>query len=245
VTSREEEFRYFAAFREARPDLSLDVFEHRDRPDFMVSMDGSRIGIEVTRYSPEVNPGVPRPEEQVSLQHWTLELARDMYFDAGGPPISVHAVFDRYRVLTKKRARELAEQISTYLLGSSKKWLVYRRREYGDLVRDKFLPELASLDAIRVSPDRHAAWITGQVGWSLRAQKEDIRRVALRKENKLAAYRKSCDAIWLLIVFDILGNEFEMRPPVEPVEFAISTGFDRIFCLAPERRRCVEVPVTR
>jgi hypothetical protein len=243
--TREDEARYFDAFREARPDLPLGEFKHGDKPDFLGLLGSTKIGIEVTRYSPEKQAGLPFPDEQESLQQRTLSSARDAYEADGGRPVNMHAIFRQYPALTKKRVHALSAEIAHVVRGSRGPLYEYRRSGLDDLIGTVFLPEIASLRATWVPTREHAHWYAGSRGWPYHAQERDIGRIVNRKEKRVQTYRGTCDEIWLLMAFDSSAAEFEVRPPVEPVDFRIATSFDRIFCLSPATLRCVEVPVTR
>lgn len=243
--SRPEEAAYFQAFLDARPDLQLELIKHEDRPDFRVRRGQSQVGVEVTRFSPERQSGMPIPEEQESLQQWTMESARSAYYKEGGTPIHVSAGFDSGLRLTKKRAPELARVIASFLLGNTRSLLVYQHSEFDEILYDAFLPELSALSAIRVAAEGDGAWITNHFAWPRHADEDDVRRVVAEKERKIGAYRQGCDEIWLLVVFDLHVGEVGVELPTPSVLFTVPTKFDRVFCLSPSGRRCVEAPLTR
>ncbi|HEU0298623.1 MAG TPA: hypothetical protein VFR37_04195 [Longimicrobium sp.] len=244
-SNQKVEARYFEAFREARPDLPLGDFEHRDKPDFLGRIGHTQVGIEVTRYSPEKKDGLPVQNEQEGLQHQTMSLARNAYEARGGRPMHVLVVFRHYPALTKKRTRELSRELADFVLGSPHRFIEYRRSGLDDMTGGRFLPEVEKLSAYRAPAEESSTWHAGGLGWPLHAHAEDICRTVLAKASKTKAYRVVCDEIWLLVVFDRLNAEFEVRPPTAPVGFAVPTDFDRIFCLDPTRSVCVEVPVIR
>jgi hypothetical protein len=241
---REEETAFFEAFCHAKPDLQLVDFIHRDKPDFVGIRGEKRIGVEVTRYSPARRPGAPSDDEQGGLQHWAMSLAREKYEDAGGAPIDVQAVFDRNHPLTKKTARQLSEEIAHFLTGESRALIMYERSTFDDVVGITYLRGLVSIRAIRVPTEAHAAWLPVQMGWVRHAESEDIVHAAREKEKRVTEYRHVCDELWLLIGFPVSGGEIHVKIPIEPVDFAVPSAFQRIFCVLPAGPSCVEVPVT-
>ncbi|HYW12113.1 MAG TPA: hypothetical protein VE871_09150 [Longimicrobium sp.] len=243
-SSHELEASYFQAFLHARPDLQLEFIKHQDRPDFLAYCGSARIGVEVTRFSPENQPGLPRPEEQESLQQWTMELARSIYQRQGGAPMDVKVSFSSDRRIDKRRAPELAAELASFILGNTRAFLVYQHSDFDDILGCSFLPELEALSAFRVPTEGDGAWSANNFGWRRHAGESDVRRVLEgKKEKRIKSYRESCDELWLLIVFDGPYGDIHDDLPVEPVAFTMSTGFDRIFCLSPAGPRCVEVPV--
>lgn len=241
--SRQEEAAYFEAFLAVRRDLIFESVEHEDKPDFRGQRGSSRIGVEVTRFSPTRRPGYPIPEEQESLQRWTMDMARATYQAGGGGPIHVSAMFNNDVPLTKKRAGEVAKEIANFLLAETRPLLIYQQSEFDTLFEDAFIPELGYLSAVRVASEDETAWSAGYHGWVRHADAHDIHRVLEGKEKRVELYREACDELWLLIVFDVSYGSIADELPTDPVEFVIPTGFDRIFCLSPAGPRCVEVPV--
>ena len=68
-------------------------------------------------------------------------------------------------------------------------------------------------------------------------------RVLVRKEPLLSSYLRHCDQAWLVVVFEIRGGTLHTEGPVRPIEFAVKTGFARVFCLDSLASRCVDIPV--
>lgn len=238
-----EEARYFEAFLGARPDIRLENVAHGDRPDFVGYSGATRVGVEVTRFSPVTKKGLPKPEEQESLARWTMTQAWEKYRAMGAPPLHVHAIFSRFQRLTKERSPELAGEIARFLAAHARLLQVYHQSDFRDSIGDDFLPEVAALTACRVATDEQSGWYSGQFGWVRHADDIDVKRAMTAKESRVAAYRVGCDELWLLIVFDLLGGETYVRPPASPCAFSVHSGFDRVFCLAPMGSMCVEVPV--
>jgi hypothetical protein len=243
MSARDQEFRYFEAFLRARPDLQLTSFVHSDSPDFLAYSERKKVGVEVTRFSPQTHKASPNPEEQDSLRRRTMDLAYQAYRATGGAPLHVQATFSPYQRLTKGRVTALAREMVSFLSNHSRPLLVYDRADFTHWVGDEFLPELTSLTAFRVSTEEHSGWHAGQSGWVRHADERDIRRVVSGKESRITTYRAHCEELWLVIVFELLGGDTYVRPPATPLEFGVATNFDRVFCLAPIGSVCVDVPV--
>lgn len=246
MPSKEAETQHLESFLRAQPELglALDKVDPYERPDFIARMGNRRIGIEVTRYSPLVQPGAPRPDEQDSLRSWTMELAREAYQETEGPPLNVDAIFKSYPPLTKQRAPKLANEIANFLLSRSPELItLYRSAAFDYRSGENFLPELAALNAFRVPTEAHGVWYDGQGTWVRHAEESDVVRTVLVKERHVPQYRQQCEELWLLIVFDLLAADTHVAPPATPVAFTVRTSFDRVFCLAPAGDRCVEVPI--
>jgi hypothetical protein len=103
------------------------------------------------------------------------------------------------------------------------------------------LPELAGLTALRVPTEAHGVWYGGEGAWVRHATEGDLNRVIGTKERHVPVYRRKCDELWLLIVFEMLAGGTYVAPPVAPASFAVCTSFDRVFCISAVGTACVEV----
>jgi hypothetical protein len=244
MSSKEEEERYIRSFFRTRPDLHRAEPEPCERPDFVLSVDARRIGIEVTRFSPLVESGYPSPDEQDSLRRRTINLARQSYERAGGAPLYVHAIFSSHPPLTRQRAPELAGQIASLLQSRTQVLTVYNSVEVDYRNLRPLLPELTMLSALRVPTDEYSVWYDGEGARVQHAGAAEIARVVAGKESRIPSYREKCEELWLLIAFEFLAGSTHVEAPTDPCTFSISSNFDRVFCLASTGNRCVEIPLT-
>lgn len=239
-------------FLRCKPELVQGKIIECERPDFVIHSGERRIGIEVTQFELPHEDGEPRPEEQDSLRRHTVRVAWEQYRDKGGPPLHVQITFDKHIRLTKRRVPELATGIAGYLSRINVKvWHEYRKPpqlpKLGKIRSYNFLPEVERISAVRSSEDRETWFADRGGGWPYRAQLDDLTPILQKKEPRIPSYRKECDEIWLLIVFEPLKqkNDIQVKVPRQPVEFTIATDFDRLFCLDPYKLRYVEIPLER
>ncbi len=143
MDSREAEAFYFDRFI-ALSGIEIDATSHKDKPDFRFDAGGKRIGLEITRFSPEVPFGVPRPETQHSLRTRTMNLARRAYHAEGGRPLHVQASFSESSPLSKKRAPVLAKEIADFFLVHASSLIEYQSSNFGPQFDRPFLPEILS-----------------------------------------------------------------------------------------------------
>lgn len=195
------------------------VIEEHEVPDFIVRADSSCVGIEVTEYFRPERPMGSHPKEQEALMHHITDRATTLCREHGAPPLWAVVSFTRGVRLLKPDVEVAAAAIArTCMLGG------------GRVVNEGQLP--ASIDDITVHllGPKHDATVTA-VGttWVPPADENELARIVASKEAKLAAYRSSCDTIWLLIV---IGG-FQLSSMTEtPVNVGpIKSSFDRLLLL--------------
>lgn len=232
---------YFYRFLELSG-VGFGDWQHQDRPDFLCTVTSGRIGAEVTRFSPAVQIGSPRPETQQSLRSHTMNLARREYYKLNGHPLHVRASFRNSHPLTKKRAPGLAMEIAEFLLASDRPLVHYHASGLERLIGPGSLPELQTLDAVRVSRESYGAWYPDRSAWVRHASESDIARIVSTKEPLVADYLHACEEVWLLIVFEFLAGDIHVAVPVEPPAFEIATKFARLYCLEPTKNVLVRIP---
>ena len=180
--------------------------------------------------------------EQAGLRDWIVSQARTLLSRAGGAPLHVSVLFTEYPPLTKQRSRTLAQELAQFLISSSRAFISYSQSHFLDDVTSEPFPEIASISAVRVPDESYSSWSTGAGGWVRHASAGEVQRIVSKKEARLPTYRLVCTHAWLLIAFDVCAAGDAIHAPTEPVDFAVQTNFDRVFCLNVVNRRVSEIP---
>lgn len=242
MASKEQERYYVESLAGVVPELAAAELKESEAPDFLIETRTGLIGVEVTEFDDPPSPGMPRAMEQSGLRDWILSQARTLYDRAGGAPLHVSVLFTEYPPLTKHRSRTLAQELAEFLTGSSQALISYSQSRFLDDVTSEHFPEIASISAVRVPDESYSSWSTGAGGWVRHASALEVQRIVSKKEPRLPTYRLRCTHAWLLIAFDLYGAGDAIHAPTEPVDFAVQTDFDRVFCLNVVNRRVSEVP---
>lgn len=245
MPSKEGERADLESFLRSRPDLGLRNPENSESPDFLFNHSGSRLGIELTRFSPPRDGSKFVPHEQDSLRKRVMGEARRVYEEAGGAPLHVDAIFNDHRPLKPSRVPELADELSEYLGWKAAGVPVYKEVPFS--VRDKYpyLVEIAHVTAFRVPEPSYGIWYAGQGGWVSQASEDDFARILMEKEPRVTTYLKNCDNVWLVVVFDTMAGADHVESPATPGQFNLPTEFQRVFSLDRIGDRSVEIPCRR
>lgn len=216
-----------------------------ESPDIVLVRDGATIGVELTRYSNPARSGEPVPEEQTGLRKTVLHRAKRKFESRSETQLRVGVVFSPSAKLHPSRVQTLSDAIASWLLfrlAGQPEW-TRAQADAGDEDGDWLPPELSAVFALVTPSLSNTHWYPAQAGWVSHASGEDVARIVAAKERKLASYREKCERAVLLIVFD--GTPHSARAvhaPTEPLEFAISTKFDAVYCLDELERRLVSIP---
>lgn len=192
--------------------ISPASIEPLDPPDFLIDLEGRKVGIEVTELFIRSNKSEahPQPEEEPLLQaaesitNLIVSKARKIYFDAGNPPVLSTIWFSDRITLDKKKGDQIAEliahQIQTMSLQNSQA-VAWRSSE--DENEERYLSEsVAIIHTYRVPELRFARWTVARPGLVATLTPKHLQEVIDKKAKKINSYKKVAEEIWLLIVVD-------------------------------------------
>jgi len=242
MANKERERRHLEALAKGSNDPSLLGALNSESPDFFLPGSPS-VGIELTDFSHSYGSFPTSMREQSSLRNRAVELAEELYY-AEAPNQAWDAEFDfrDWPLLTKARVSEVAGYLAS-LLTIRRDFLQLDNSELMGMYTAPQIPEVARIQATRVSTRAHGVWQTALGGWVHHAGSAEIESIVRRKEKHLSRYKQSCELVWLVIVFDIHSAGDRVAEPMCPVSFAVPSSFDRLLCLDPVPPRVVEVPV--
>jgi len=196
--------------------ISPTSVEPRDPPDFLIDLEGRKIGIEVTElFIRSRSKGHPRPEGKPFLQdiesitNQIVSTARKIYFDAGNPLLKAEIWFSDQITLDKKKgdqvAKLIANQIQSMSLQDSQAavWrsseAEYEERslsEWIDIICTQRVPEYRDAQW----KDRFAQWTVARPGLVAPLTPKHLQEAIDKKAKKIDSYKKCAEEIWLLIV---------------------------------------------
>jgi len=244
MADKNRERGHLEALAEGLNDPSLIEAVNSESPDFILARSPS-IGIEVTDFSYRYGSFSTSVREQSSLRDRAVELAEELYY-AHSPIQDWDAEFEfrDWPRLTKPRVNEVANYLAS-LLTIRKDFLQLDNSEFMGTYTIPQIPEVARIQATRVTTRDHGVWQPALGGWVYHAGSGEIESIVREKEKNLSRYKQSCELIWLVIVFDIHSAGDRVAEPALPVSFAVDSSFDRLLCLDAVSRRVIEVPITR
>ena len=226
--------------------ISPASIEPLDPPDFLIDLEGRKVGIEVTELFIRSNKSEahPQPEEEPLLQaaesitNLIASKARKNYFDAGNPPVLSTIWFSDRITLDKKKGDQIAEliahQIQTMSLQNSQA-VAWRSSEDENEERSLF-ESVAIIQTYRVPELRFARWTVARAGLVACLTSKHLQEVIDKKAEKIGAYKKYAEEIWLLIVADRTrpSQKLSVAPDL-PLD-SVSSPFTKTFyyCYAAE-----------
>ena len=109
--------------------ISPTCIQKLDPPDFLIEVEGRKVGIEVTELfiRSSKSEAHPRPAEDPLLQKVEsntdriVSEARRIYFDAGNPPVLSTIIFSDRITLDKKKGDQIAKLIASQIQSMSLK----------------------------------------------------------------------------------------------------------------------------
>ena len=183
-----------------------------ESPDFLIDIEGRTVGIEVTELfiRSDKSEAHPQPEEEPLLQaaesitNLIVSKAREIYFDAGNAPVLSTIWFSDRITLDKKKGDQIAELIAHQIQSMSLKnsqAVAWRSSE--DENDERSLSESVAIIRTYKVPDlRFARWTVARPGLVATLTRKHLQEVIDKKAEKINAYKKRAEEIWLLIVAD-------------------------------------------
>ena len=213
------------ALRAFYPKFPDGPVEATEEPDFIVHARSGAVGIEITEYfGPERIDGSPL-QEQESLCHQIANVATRMCIEFSVPNLYVAVSFERERRIVKKDVVPVAEAISKMVSDSAADvdWSL-------KVVNDGQLPECID-DILIYRPAGLPEPFVGFTAttWVPPVAEGHLKQAVLKKEKKLAAYRRRCSEVWLVIVIDGFRIASQSELPADVAR--VTTAFDRVIVL--------------
>lgn len=200
-----------------------------EKPDFIIQRKPSCIGVEVTRYLVQPEPGEHPKKEQESLRDQVLELASEEFSRQDNRLVHVNVLFSSSKTIYKRNIHSIANDIVTIVckfdveLGSFETIQTLGRSQFN-------LPdEVISITVARSRNLSRSYWNANDVGFIPECGINDIQMILNQKESKVEKYREICPNIWLLIVASGFGLSSYSDFPEEIFSQRYSSSFDRIF----------------
>ena len=237
MPDKDRERRYLTALRHCVDDLLLGDAVESERPDFLIGSRPTRTGIEFTEYHHPPSRG-ERPHQEIqSLQDRVVSLAENLHYKAGGPALYVSAIFGSHGRLSKETVGPIAKALADAVLSQDVPKSM--RGENVEILRDPLPPEIVHVSVHGSVDGEDRLWQAGAGGWVAQIGPFDVQREIARKQRTVRTARKRCDALWLVIVHNIVrGAPCELSEQAKTAEYTHS--FNRVFWLDPHSPQAIE-----
>lgn len=220
------ELRLVKLFREGCSDFPGGELRHQDAPDFVVA-DGV-LGIEVTGVYRPRSPDDYCVREQESLRRRVMNSAHAKCRQAGLPGLYVSAILGRLSVASlPKLVNTLAELVESNVPPPGER--ISLAYAFAGAWDD---PVLSSLAITRPLGLEDSLWCaTSGAEFLAPATPALLQERIDKKEGRIEAYRRSAQAVWLLIVMDDHAASGDFSIPTDLLRHEYSTNFDRVYLM--------------
>lgn len=228
--------------------IEANIEKDWENPDFIIQVDGKRIGVELTNlYIPTHPTRIPMQAEE-SAENKLLAHARTLYEQSGGKPVQVTALFGASSLLSplNKEARNriaaaLAAQVMKRSLHSMER-LVYRLDDFDDdeLENSTLLHWFSSVTVLGVPTQEMAHWGAARAGWASELSLSELQALVDKKAERLEDYRRVVPENWLLITSDGTKPSQMFRPELTFEPRDLKSPFERTFYFGHPRRMFFE-----
>lgn len=226
-TTKELERKLFAEFCRLNPWLKLRLVDQPEppAPDVLAEFGDDMIGIEIMRYFSSEHR-----KQCESEDNYTLDLAKRHYESNVHRNVNVRVSWAPYR------SRRVADRSAVALAVS--KFVSTSVPPVGSslTIDTDALPAPLDQAVNYISLERFAAcsdncWRSNLAGWFAPLQVEDVQELINRKEQNIGDYKKSCEAVWLIISTENSPSAWcQLAPAAESATY--KTMFDRVFIVA-------------
>lgn len=217
------------------PDLIEQEFaiengnDHGEPDLFVRRAGGITLGIEVTRLR---HPNVGRFSKSAidSARSDICRRAKQIYQESCRPRVRMNAY------ITDGPYRN-CEEVARYIANLVSERVANDEVVSVDLWPSQGAPVEIHLTAWVCDENDLGEWTINSVGETLILTCENVQKVISRKGGKLQGYRKSCDAVWLLIMSLAFPAWSDYSVPVEAHEWQLEHEFDGVlvYCQSTDR----------
>jgi hypothetical protein len=223
----------FNAARGSCPLIPAGKYVQREEPDFLITSESGRVGLELTELLRPAKDGERRPVAEESRHNKVVQRAEQLYRSMpNAKPIKVSVGFN-YGIEYDEKA--MAQSLARFVLAHSH--LGSRAATFCDNLPVLFF--FIRLD----SHEPGRAWWGGESGgYTLPDVYKELALTITAKNNKLPAYRTNLPGIpiWLLIYTGVAVSR-SMSIPHGLEEWRQPFGFDRVIFFACIERNCSEI----
>lgn len=232
ASKKDDEAFYLQRFLARLPSFPEGRIEAFEEPDFLVYRSDSILGIELTELHREPPVGALPQQAREAMRQRVIERAQEIYLAENHPIARVTVFLNERTHVGKSEVEQLANQICDLAIRNLPGPNSSGEEAY-DWTNRAYFPEI--VDTIRV---RRLDAITEThfncpgATWVASLSRADIDRKLVAKEPKYAAYRKSCNEVWLVINADVRSMSTWFQFDSAPLSETFETSFDKVFVLS-------------
>ena len=231
VTKKQRERHFLRAFFNLSGLPAQIVEVDHEAPDFILRLEGRKIGLELTEIFIESESGSIQPRARESIGRRVAAQARQRYEELAGKPVHVTIELSLGPELLKLNRAKTAEQLAAFILALDPplgQYVAWQRAR----LNDPLPSEIQYLHILAVPSWNMAHWYVPSSGWVAPLTEQIIQASIDEKWKKLGQYRVAASESWLVVAIEgaSASQLFDRLSDVRPE--AIVSPFDRTYFLS-------------
>jgi hypothetical protein len=233
--------------------ISPSSIKPLDPPDFLIDLEGRKVGIEVTelfiRRNKSEEPPQPKREPLLqaveSITNLIVCKAREIYFAADNPHVCATIWFSDQITLDKTRVDQLAKDIANQIQSMNLQNPQVFRWSSSEAEIDHPLSESVFLIHAQGVPDRRFAhWTVARPGVVAPLTRKHLQEAINEKAKKISVYKEKAgtEEVWLLIFVDrTRPSQMLSVAPGFPLD-SVSSPFTKTFYCGYVTKEVIDLP---
>lgn len=210
--------------------------EKSERPDFIISKDGSKIGIELTELMDEEYGGSSLAAKY-SSEDKIVKLSRINFDLLTNKRIFANLHFRDKLKIKSNRKEQISREIATILVNTTNNYpnVLIHNLEINDNLPNELLN--IYFDIAPFLEDSHFMAMRGK--WTGPFNINELNRIVEKKDKNLFAYKTRTDQVYLVIIEGFIPNS--MYGEFLNSGTLIKNGFDKVFLLRIMSKKLFEI----
>lgn len=224
------EERYFLEeFLKLRPELGVDDIRDEEAPDFLATVGGETVGIELVQFVFPHCGGIS-PQALDNYRGQFSKRLRERHAARGIPAVTVGLHLTHHEILMAAANREaLAETLLDFIAARIPPEGPHVRYDFDDLPSDLYAKGVSSISILRHHALTKPFWSVSQSGFIPESTGNLVQAVVDRKNQNCEAYRTKTQQLWLLIISGSKGLHSILDFDGDVLTPEYQTSFDRVF----------------
>jgi hypothetical protein len=217
----------------------------RERPDALVQLGDTIVGIEVTTLVEATARQVTPPQKWTTEASRVVRFAQQEFERRHSLALVVSVVFRPDWKPNKREATTLGSDIAVVIEERALPRVPHADRPFEVIQLKEPHSAVAWIYVGHTRQSLGGRWVPSFGGTTRYATAEDIAETVRRKEADVHVYRRAAPVVWLLIDCDLVGQGIFTDVPDLRRDLSVSSGFDRVFCCGFGMWKWVEISCCR
>lgn len=212
-------------------------------PDGLFS--DAKLGVEITEYSLGQGKDGSLPRQQETVHRRITERAKELYEAELTRHLQVSVLWTIFTACpTRAEEEQIARRIKWHVFEKTSIQLQRCRVSWEDLMEPLFTKYGIEITIYPISGVGNSCWSSAAC-FGFPPEATRIQNVLDEKEPRVIEYRKTCNAVWLLIVAnaEFFSSQFTSDSHLNQMRF--NTSFDRVFLLEEPQSTIHEFQINR